>query len=86
MTGTGRASLTAEAITLGTVDDTVAVSSQHLAGLLALGVGRLDDATAHFAAATSALGRVPAASPPFFSAMTICWITDDRGRGTDTDP
>ena len=72
--------LTAEAITLGTVDDTVAVSAQHLAGLLALGVGRLEDAAAYLAAATTALGRVSPAAPPFFSAMTICWVTDDRGR------
>ncbi len=76
--------LTAKAVTLGTVDDTVAVSSHHLAGLLALGVGRLDEARSQFAAATAALATVPAAAPPFFSAMTICWVTDDRGRHTDT--
>jgi predicted ATPase/DNA-binding SARP family transcriptional activator len=70
--------LAAEAMALGAVDHTVAVSSQHLAGLLALGVGRLDDAADHFAAATSELVEVPPAAPPFFSAMTICWVTDDR--------
>jgi predicted ATPase/DNA-binding SARP family transcriptional activator len=71
--------LAAEVLALGTLDPTVAVSSRHLAGLLALSVGHLDDATAHLAAATTALASVPATAPPFFSAMTICWITDHRG-------
>jgi predicted ATPase/DNA-binding SARP family transcriptional activator len=69
-----------EAVAHGTVDATVAVSSRHLAGLLALSVGHLHDATAQFAAATAALSGVPASAPPFFSAMTICWVTDDRGE------
>jgi hypothetical protein len=68
-----------EAVASGAVDPTVAVSSRHVAGLLALGVGRLEDAAANLAAATSALAAVPATAPPFFSAMTICWVTDDRG-------
>ena len=71
--------LTDEAIAIGAVDDIIAVSSHHLAGLLALGVGRLNDAAAEFAAATAALAEVTAGAPPFFSAMTICWVTDDRG-------
>ncbi len=71
--------LAAEAVALGTVDATVAVSSHHVAGLLALGVGRLDEAAAHFAAATTALAAVPANEQPFFSAATICWVTDYRG-------
>ena len=75
----GACRLAAEAVALGGVDDTVAASSRHLAGLLALGVGRLDEAAAHFAAGTAALGGVEPAAQPFFSAMTICWVTDHRG-------
>jgi predicted ATPase len=71
--------LTAEAVTLGAVDATVAVSARHVAGLLALGVGRLDDAAAQFAAATTTLAGVPATARPFFTAVTICWVTDGRG-------
>ncbi len=71
--------LAAEALTVGHVDATVAVSSGHVAGLLALSVGQLKPAAAQLAAATTALDGVPTTTRPFFSAMSICWVTDDRG-------
>ena len=58
---------------------TVGVSAHHFAGLLALAVGDLERAREEFDAALRALGHVPASTRPFFTAITVCWVVDDRG-------
>ena len=58
---------------------TLGVSAHHFAGLLALAVGDLERAREEFEAALRALEHVPTSTPPFFTAITVCWVVDDRG-------
>ena len=72
-------SLAADTEASADLDPTVAVSSHHFAGLLALAVGDLDTASSRFDAARVALDQVPESTPPFFTTITVCWVVDDRG-------
>jgi tetratricopeptide (TPR) repeat protein len=46
---------------------------------LAIAVAELDRARELFDAAERALAHVPTAAPPFFTAITVCWVIDNRG-------
>ena len=55
------------------------VGTRHFATVLALALGEVDDARALLREAGAALDRVPESSSPFFTALTVSWIVDDRG-------
>ena len=57
----------------------IAVGTRHFAAVLALALGEVDDARALLHEAGAALDRVPDASSPFFTTLTVSWIVDDRG-------
>ena len=57
----------------------VAVGTRHFAAVLALALGEVDDARALLHEAGAALDRVPDASSPFFTTLTVSWVVDDRG-------
>ena len=57
----------------------IAVGTRHFAAVLALALGEVDDARALLHEAGAALDRVPEASSPFFTTLTVSWIVDDRG-------
>ena len=57
----------------------IAVGTRHFAAVLALALGEVDDARALLREAGAALDRVPEASSPFFTTLTVSWIVDDRG-------
>ena len=57
----------------------VAVGTRHFAAVLALALGEVDDARALLHEAGAALDRVPEASSPFFTTLTVSWVVDDRG-------
>ena len=57
----------------------IAVGTRHFAAVLALALGEVDDARALLREAGAALDRVPDASSPFFTTLTVSWIVDDRG-------
>jgi predicted ATPase/DNA-binding SARP family transcriptional activator len=59
----------------------VTASAQHFAGILAMWRGELVGARTRFDAALQALELVPDATAPFFIAMSIGWVIDER-----TDP
>jgi tetratricopeptide (TPR) repeat protein len=59
----------------------VTASAQHFAGVLAMWRGEMEVARTRFDAALRALERVPVDTPPFFIAMSIGWVIDER-----TDP
>ena len=57
----------------------IAVCARHFAAVLALALGEVDDARALLHEAGAALDRVPEASSPFFTTLSVSWIVDDRG-------
>ena len=57
----------------------IAVGARHFAAVLALALGGVDDARTLLHEAGVALDRVPDASSPFFTTLTVSWIVDDRG-------
>ena len=54
-------------------------AARHFAAVLALALGEVDDARALLHEAAAALDRVPEASSPFFTTLSVSWIVDDRG-------
>ena len=56
-----------------------AVGTHHFAAVLALALGEVDDARALLGDAGAALDRVPEASSPFFTTLTVSGVVDDRG-------
>lgn len=59
----------------------VTASVQHFAGILAMWRGDMAAARQRFAAAAEQLESVPDEIPPFFIAMSLGWVVDER-----TDP
>jgi predicted ATPase/DNA-binding SARP family transcriptional activator len=57
----------------------IATCARHLAAVVALGLGEVDDARALLHEAGATLDRVPEASSPFFTTLSVSWIVDDRG-------
>lgn len=56
----------------------VAGSAHHFAGVLALSRGETRAAAAEFAAALGALDQVPDDAAPFFVALSVGWVVDER--------
>ena len=57
----------------------IVVGTRHFAAVLALALGKVDDARALLREAGAALDSVPEESSPFFTTLTVSWIVDDRG-------
>ncbi|HEY5881284.1 MAG TPA: hypothetical protein VIU11_20390 [Nakamurella sp.] len=56
----------------------VTASARHFAGVLALSRGEPEAAKDHFEAALRVLDRVGDDAPPFFVAITMGWVVDER--------
>jgi predicted ATPase/DNA-binding SARP family transcriptional activator len=57
----------------------IAVGIHHFAAVLAMALGEVGEARALLREAGAALDRVPDASSPFFTTLTVSWVVDDRG-------
>lgn len=67
------------------VDDTatpalaaIRASAEHVAGLVALSVGDVAEGRERFVAALRALARAPHSATPYFIAITLAWVVDER--------
>jgi tetratricopeptide (TPR) repeat protein len=56
----------------------VAASTQHLAGVIELSRGSTGAAQVWFDTAQRTVASAPSAGPPFFHAVTLAWVVDDR--------
>jgi predicted ATPase len=56
-----------------------AACAGHLAAVIALGLGEVDDARSSLRDAAAALDHVPDELAPFFTTLTMSWIVDTRG-------
>ena len=56
----------------------VRASGQHLAGIMALSRGHLEQARAWFEHALESLAATPDGTPPYFAGMNLGWVVDAR--------
>ena len=56
----------------------ITVCADHFAAVLALAMGEVDEARVHVDGAFDAVGRVADSAAPFFTALSVSWIVDDR--------